>query len=96
MTALELVQDEMPIGLNLQALDEWEEYRKESGKELSALALKKSRNFLLKHDIEHQQQIVDAAIMNDWRGLHAVEKEKKASTRERTLSQDLNDRSWAE
>lgn len=91
---LELVQDEMPIGLNTEALQEWEEYRKEKGKELSVLALKKVRKKLLRHSLEQQQYMVDQAIENDWTGLHEVEPPKQSSTKQRTLQQDLTDRSW--
>lgn len=94
---LELVQDEMPMGLNVEALEEWQEYREEKGKPLSRRALNKSRNFLMKYpDLEHQQFIVDQAIMNDWQGLHHVDPPKVSTTRKRTLTDDLNDRSWAE
>ena len=97
MTDLQLVQDEIPMGLNTEALDEWIEYRKEKGKPLSTLALKKSKNFLLKHEHDHQQHLVDTAIMNDWRGLYFVEMPKKREniTRNRTVWDDLTDRDWA-
>lgn len=92
---MQLVQKELPMGLNTAAMDEWIEYRQDKKKPLSALALKKSQNFLLRFDPDHQQTIVDAAIMNDWQGLHAVEKRKEVETRARSLEQDLTDTSWA-
>lgn len=93
MPDLKLVQ-QTTIGLNQGAVDEWVEYREEKKKPLSALALKKVIKFLLKYDESHQQALVDAAIMNDWQGLHDVEI-KKQSSRESTLRDDLNDTSWA-
>lgn len=71
--ALELVQQAV-IGINQVALEEWREYREFKKKPLSPLALKKTINLLLKFDEEHQQHIVDTAIMRDWQGLYPVEK----------------------
>jgi hypothetical protein len=90
---LQLVQ-QTAIGLNQSALDEWREYREEKGKPLSAMALRKCQAFLLKYDEAHQQEIVDAAIMNDWRGLHHVDPPKQ-DTRKTSVRDDLTDRSWA-
>ena len=90
---LKLVQQQI-IGLNQDAVDEWSEYRQEKKKPLSALAMKKVIKFLLKYDEGHQQALVDAAIMNDWQGLHDIEI-KKQTSRESTLHDDLNDTSWA-
>ena len=92
---LELVQDEMPIGLNLDALEEWQEYREFKKKPLSELALKKVRNKLMRHSMEHQQYMVDQAIENDWQGLHEIEPRREQTTRQQSLQQDLTDRSWA-
>ena len=83
------------IGINALALEEWVEYRTEKKKPLSALALKKTQNVMLKHDEETQQRMVDAAIMNDWQGLHYTEPPKANSTRSRSLEQDLMDKDWA-
>ena len=93
---LKLVESQQTIiGLNQGALDEWTEYRQEKKKPLSNLALKKSINFLLKYGEDQQQNIVDAAIMNDWQGLHHVDPPKKVATRETSLADDLTDTSWA-
>lgn len=83
------------IGVNEEALQEWIEYRKEKGKPLSSLALKKTQNIMVRFDEVQQQHMVDAAIMNDWQGLHAVEAPKEFSSRLTTLLQDLTDTSWA-
>ena len=93
--SLALVAHQITIGINQEALEEWIEYRQEKKKPLSALALKKSEKFLLKYGLEMQQTIVDAAIMNDWQGLHHVEPPKQVSTKQTTLQDDLTDTSWA-
>jgi len=93
MPELSLVQ-QVTMGLNQNAVDEWREYREEKKKPLSALALKKVVKFLLMYPEDHQQMIVDSAIMNDWQGLHDIEI-KKQTSRESTLQDDLNDTSWA-
>lgn len=94
---LALVQ-QIRMGVNQEALAEWIEYRKEKGKPLSALALKKTENLLVKFGEAHQQHIVDTAIMNDWRGLHPVEMPKDLAGRpkDKNLCDHLNDTSWAD
>lgn len=81
--------------INEEALQEWVEYRKEKKKPLSPLALKKTQNLMAKFGEEQQQHMVDAAIMNDWQGLHAVEAPKVQTTRHTSLRDDLTDTSWA-
>jgi hypothetical protein len=97
--ALQLIESssQIIIGLNEQALTEWIECRQERKKPLSALALKKTQNLLLKFGEAHQQHIVDTAIQNDWMGLHPVPMAKPilTSTRVSTLAEDLSDTSWA-
>lgn len=86
---------QITIGINQEALQEWIEYRREKGKPLSSLALKKTQNIMLRYDEAQQQRMVDAAIMNDWQGLHAVDPPKQQTTRQATLLDDLTDTSWA-
>ena len=62
---------------------------------MSPLALKKTKNLLLKHGFDQQQIMVDTAIQNDWIGLHEVDVPKKQTTRDRSLEDDLRDTSWA-
>jgi hypothetical protein len=93
--ALALVETQTIIGINQEALDEWIEYRVEKKKPLSRLALKKSQNFLLQHGVETQQRLVDAAIMNDWQGLHYVEPPRKQTSRQSDIYAELTDTSWA-
>ena len=89
--ALELVQQQT-IGLNQEALTEWIEYREAKKKALSQLALNKTQTIMLGYSEAQQQIMVDAAISNDWTGLHAPPKQQ--TTRNTTLEQDLTDRSW--
>lgn len=88
--------DPVPSMLNMEAFDEWVEYRELIKKPLSELARTKVINRLIKHDQEYQQLMVDAAIENDWLGLHEVKRQvKSTSTRHQTIEQMLNDTSWA-
>ena len=86
---------QITIGVNNEALEEWIEYRRDKGKPLSALALKKTQNMMLRYDEAQQQLMVDTAIMNDWQGLHAVDPPKEQTTRHTSLLDDLTDTSWA-
>jgi hypothetical protein len=94
---LQLVSPHPTTIINDEALEEWQEYRTEKKKPLSALALKKSKNLLLKFGFAHQAHIVDTAIMNDWQGLHPVEMPRitTSPTRNTDIRDDLNDTSWA-
>jgi hypothetical protein len=82
------------ININEIALEEWKEYRTEKKKPLSPLALKKTSNIMLKYGYDQQQVMVDAAISNDWIGLHAVDPPQQ-NLRQNTIQDDLTDRSWA-
>jgi len=73
--ALQLVQQQS-MTLNQEAITEWIEYREFKKKALSQFALNKSIKFLNNYEHQHQQHIVDMAIMNDWTGLHQVEEPK--------------------
>ena len=89
--------NQLPMGLNTEALDEWIEYRlTEHKKKMSDLAVKKCANRLSKHSLSHQQYMVDRAIECDWKGIHEVEPARVVSTRDRSIEDDLNDTSWAE
>lgn len=90
---LKLVIAEYPDTLNIDALDEWREYRASRRKPLSELAEKKTVNMLLRFSHEVQQAMVDAAIMNDWAGLHVI---KTNDGKHQSLVADLTDRSWAQ
>lgn len=92
--AIRLVE-EQSIRLNREALDEFIEHRKELKKPMTPLAIKKATNILMRHDLEHQQHMVDRAIMGGWTGIWEVERQQQQTTRQNTLQQDLEDTSWA-
>lgn len=93
---LELVQQQTTIGLNQEALDEWIEYRREDKKKpMTQRAIDKVVKKLLQWSEEDQQRIVDEAIEHEWTGLHWVDPPKQQTTRQTSLQDDLNDKSWA-
>ena len=92
--SLALVQ-QIQIGINQAALQEWIEYREYKKKPLSQFALAKSEKFLSKYDESQQQWLIDSAIMNDWQGLHHIDPPRQQSSKQTTLQQDLTDTSWA-
>jgi len=92
--ALELVQQQ-DIDINQTALDEFIEHRKELKKPMTPLAIKKAANILIKFPPDHQQYMVDTAIISGWRGLFPVDPPRQMSTKQTTLQQDLTDTSWA-
>jgi len=60
----------IPMGLNIDAWDEWCEYRlKARKKKVSEFAAKKQFKTLLKYSEDIQQQIIDNSISNDYQGL---------------------------
>lgn len=87
-----------PSALNQDAYDEWVDYRQARKKPLTDLAKTKVVNKLSKYAFEQQQAMVDAAIENDWIGLHPVSIEAASEvkkTRHQTIEEMLNDTSWA-
>ena len=93
--ALELVQQTINDNLNVDAVEEWQEYRTAKKKPLSPLALKKSQNLLMRFGYDQQQLMVDSAIMNDWQGLHPVEEPRQQTSRQTSIQDDLNNTDWA-
>jgi hypothetical protein len=92
---LKLIQ-QTQIGLNQEALAEWQAYRAEDlGKPLTPRALKMVERKLLKYSEDEQMRLVENAIEMNWRGIYYVEPPKQASSRQTSLSEDLNDRSWS-
>lgn len=91
---LRLVEDDYPATINADAFTEWRDYRQFKRKPLSEFAEQKTMKMLAQFTHEQQQQMVDTSIMNDWQGLFAPRVEKN-TTRARTITEDLNDRSWA-
>ena len=90
---LKLVQ-QTPTDLNQEALDDFIENRVQMKKPMTPMAIKKAQNFLLKYPYEHQQFIVDHAILSGWRGLYHVDMPERSS-RSISLHESLTDTSWA-
>ncbi|MHC4538113.1 MAG: hypothetical protein ACYS6K_29660 [Planctomycetota bacterium] len=67
------VELEIPEGINLNAWNEWVDFRKnEKRKAVSKAAAKKQFKLLLGYTLEQQQQIIDSSIQNDYQGLFAL------------------------
>jgi hypothetical protein len=94
--SLKLIQ-QTQIGLNQEALDEWVEYRRRWNKKpVNQPALDRIVKKLLSYGSEaEQQRMVDEAIEREWTGLYYVDPPKQPSSRQTSLSEDLNDRSWS-
>jgi len=92
--SLELVQHQN-TRLNQIALDEFIENRRELKYPMTALAIKKATNILIKYPFDQQQRMVDSSILAGYRGIFPVEPEKTMTTRKTTLEQDLNNTDWA-
>lgn len=87
--------------INMIAWQEWCDYRKERRNPVSKRAQAKQWKIMALYTHEVQQKIIDQSIMNDWTGLFAPKFKfergaDSGKTRDRTLEQDLHDRSWAE
>ncbi len=91
---LQLVSDQA-TDINQEALEEFQEHRKEIKKPMTPLAIKKAMKVLRPFSLEQQQYMVDQAILNGWRGLFPVDPPKKNTSRNTSLQQDLTDTSWA-
>ena len=92
---LELVQETIRTNLNQEALDEFIEHRIELKKKMTPLAIKKATKMLCKHGYEHQQYMVDRAILSGWTGIWEVEPQVKQTSRQTTLQEDLTNTDWA-
>ena len=88
-----LVQQD--IDINQTALDEFIEHRIELRKPMTPLAIKKACNILKQFPLDHQQYMVDSAILSGWRAIWPVDPPRQVSTKQTTLQQDLTDTSWA-
>ena len=91
--ALTLVQQ--VIGINQSYLDEWIAYRAEDKKKpMTPRAIKMTITWLLKYPEQEQERLISHAIMNNWEGLHYVEKPKQSS-RQSDIYTEITDTSWA-
>lgn len=82
----------IPMFINVEAWEEWCEYRKvETRKKVSPTAAKKQFKFLLNYTEEDQQLIIDHSISNDWTGLFPL----KVTPKPADTVKLLLDRDWA-
>jgi len=81
----------IPMFINVEAWEEWCEYRKATRKAVSAFAAKKQFKFLLNYSEEDQQAIIDHSISNDYQGLF----ELKVTPKPADTVKLLMDRDWA-
>lgn len=88
--------------IGIRGWDEWVNYRQEIRKKMTDSTVSKQAKLLNQYPPETQQAIINQSIQNGWTGLFPL-KEKgngktgpTGSTRNRTLSDDLTDTSWAE
>lgn len=82
----------IPIGLNIEAWNEWCEFRRiEKKNPVGPLGAKKQHKMLVKYPYEVQQQIIDTSITGGWTGLFAPKTPIKAAN---TMDL-LLDREWA-
>ncbi|MGB0846981.1 MAG: hypothetical protein ACPGSM_09650 [Thiolinea sp.] len=97
--AISIVRRQVEIGLNQEALDEWIAYRAEDLKKpMTPRAIKMVERKLMQWPESEQMRMVEAAIENNWMGIHYVEPPKVprgASTRDQSIEHELTDTSWA-
>ena len=71
----------VPEGINLEAWDEWLEYRSKKKKKVSEAAAKKQFKLLLKYNQDDQQAIINQSIASDYQGLFELKgKSNETST----------------
>lgn len=94
--SLSLVESEITIGLNQEWLDEWIAYREEDLKKpMTPRAIKMVKKKLMQYSEAEQERLICHAIEHNWRGIYYVEPQKQATTRQKSLKDDLTDTSWA-
>ena len=82
----------IPIDLNLEAWEEWCEYRRvEKKNKVGPLGAKKQHKMLVEYTYEQQQQIIDTSMASGWTGLF----EPKTTIKPADTMNILTDRSWA-
>ncbi len=83
----------IPIDLNLEAWEEWCEYRRvEKKNKVGPLGAKKQHKMLIEYTYEQQQQIIDTSMASGWTGLF----EPKTPIKPANTMNLLTDRSWAD
>ena len=82
----------IPIGINIDAWNEWCEYRKATRKAVSKFAAAKQFKLLLRYSEDDQQRIIDHSIANDYQGLFELRLSNQPQTGGMKM---LTDTSWA-
>jgi hypothetical protein len=89
---LKLVQ-QIQIGLNQKALDEWVDYRRKySKKAMSQPAVDRVIRKLLQWSEFDQMRLVDEAIEREWTSINWVDPPKKQSSRQSDIYSELQTR----
>lgn len=93
---LELVGEPIVIGLNQEWLNEWIDYRRQDCKKpMSDRAIRMVKKKLLQWSEVEQERLICLAIENEWQGIYYKEPQPGPSSRQRSIEDDLNDKSWA-
>ena len=93
--------DLLPNTDGIRGWDDWVAYRKEIRKKMSPATIKKQVAMLEKYSPEDQFLIINQSITNGWTGLFPPKEKQNdkpnrgKSTKHTSLSEDLNDHSWA-
>lgn len=90
------VELEVPEGINVDAWNEWVDYRKnEKKKTITKAAASKQFRLLLGYTKEQQQQVIDISIQNDYQGLFPI-KGFPAPKKEQDFVIKHTDTSWSD
>ena len=93
---LQLVDSVVPDNLNTEYLAEWIAYREEDlSKPMTPRAIKMLTKKLLQWSIPEQERMICNAIEMNWKGVYWVDPPKQQSSRQKTIEEDLEDRSWS-
>lgn len=87
----------MIYAINADAWDEWTEYRRKIlRKPVSEFARERQWKMLEKYPPGVQRQIIDHSMDNEYQGLFPPKGKISNSTRDISLKDSLEDRSWAQ
>ena len=90
------IEIDVPSGINVDAWNEWVDYRKnEKKKTITKAAASKQFRLLLGYTKEQQQQVIDISIQNDYQGLFPI-KGFPAPKKEQDFVIKHTDTSWSD
>lgn len=78
---------EIPAWINPEIWDEWVLFRKESGKKLTDITIKKQIKFLEEHKSDYAE-IIMTSIRNGWQGLFPLKKDFKKMPSDQQIRND--------